>query len=293
MKQIVEVPKLAVRPRDSNKGDFGKILIVGGSRDMVGAPALAANAALRAGAGLVTVAVPGGIQQTVVSLVPCATSLPLAADGDGRVSEGALPELLEAVVAKKRFDVVAIGPGLRRARPLVRFIAEVVKAGIPTVIDADGLNILAETDWHGLLGGPCVMTPHPGELSRLLGTSIRDIQSDRLNHATRAAGLMRAAGGNRGSVCLLKGDKTIVTDGEKYYLNTTGNPGMATGGTGDVLTGTVAAILGQGLSTFDAAVLGAYVHGLAGDLAAGEFGEISLMASDLIDFLPAAFRQLT
>ncbi|MFA5865109.1 MAG: NAD(P)H-hydrate dehydratase [Phycisphaerae bacterium] len=283
---IISIPKLPARRRDANKGDFGRILIVGGSRDMPGAISLAANSALRSGAGLVTVAIPDSIQQTVVSLAPCATSMPLPRDEHGLISQIALPDLIDVTIRQKKFDVIAVGPGLGRAQPMVTFINEINRAGIPIVIDADALNLLSEIDWHSLLDGPCVITPHPGELSRLLKTSISQIQSDRQNFAVRTAKLMK---GNS-SVCLLKGEQTVVTDGEQIYINQTGNPGMATGGAGDVLTGVIAALMGQKLSPFDAAVLGAYVHGLAGDLAAKELGEISLTASDLLRFLPSAFK---
>ncbi len=292
MDSIEKIPTLPPRKRDSNKGDYGKILIVGGSRDLIGAPALTANAALRSGAGLVTVAVPKSIQQTVISLAPCATSVPLAEDEQGLIAEDAIPGLIDTVVGKKKYDVVAVGPGLGKAGALVKFIREVTVAGIPIVVDADGLNILAQTAWHGLLDGPCVITPHPGELSRLLGIDIPEVQSDREKNAVRAAELMRGRATQRQSVCLLKGDKTVVTDGDRIYINRTGNPGMATGGTGDVLTGVIAALLGQGLTPFDAAALGAHVHGLAGDLGARGLGEVSLIASDLLDFLPAAFKTL-
>jgi len=292
MERITDIPKLWPRPRDANKGDFGKVLIVGGCRDFVGAPSLAANAALRSGAGLVTVGVGRSIQTAVVSLAPCATSMGLPEDEHGMISEAGVSELLEAVVSRKRFDVVAVGPGLGRARAVVRLIEEVVRAAIPLVVDADGLNVLAEGHWPGKLGGPCVITPHPGELSRLVKVSIPEIQTDREHWAVEA--VRRMAGGKEqsGAVCLLKGNRTVVTNGGWMYINTTGNPGMATGGTGDVLTGVIAALVGQGLSTFDAAVLGSHVHGLAGDLAAEAVGEISLIASDLIHYLPAAFKRL-
>ncbi len=292
MKRIENIPKMQLRPRDANKGDFGKVLIVGGSRSLIGAPSLSANAALRAGAGLVTVSCPRSIQQTVISLCPCATSLPLPEDENGVISDGALSILYDTVFQKKRFDVVAVGPGLGEAASLLAFIHELNRNNIPSVIDADGLNILARTNWRGLLSGPCVITPHPGELARLLEKSIPEIQADREKYAIEAAKMMSNQSADHQCVCLLKGQRTIVTDGEKIYLNTTGNPGMATGGTGDILTGVIAALLGQKFSTFDAAALGAHVHGLAGDLAAEEIGETSLIASDLLDFLKKAFKQL-
>ncbi len=291
MERINDIPKLPARRPDANKGDFGRVLIVGGSRNMPGAPSLAANAALRSGAGLVTVAVPRSIQQTVVSLVPCATSICLDEDEEGLISEKALKVLTEVIVTQRRFDVVAVGPGLGKATGIVSLIREINRNQIPNVIDADGLNILSEMDWHGILPGPCVLTPHPGEMARLLRLKIPEIQSDREARARQAVKLMGMAPAGPRPAVLLKGQNTVVTDGEKVYVNTTGNPGMATGGCGDILTGVIAGLLGQKLSPFDAAALGAYVHGLAGDLGAKQFGEISLIASDLLDYLPPAFQR--
>jgi len=294
MNQITDIPKLPPRKKDSNKGDYGKILIVGGSRDFIGAPSLSANAALRSGAGLVTLAVPKSIQQTVISLAPCATSVCLQEDEQGLISEIGFLELSESIIGSKKYDVVAIGPGLGRTKPAAHFITDLGRAKIPLVIDADGLNVLSETNWTGQLAGPCVITPHPGELSRLLNMTIPQIQSDRVENAVRTADLMQGqnASSDRHSICLLKGDQTVVTDGRRLYINQTGNPGMATGGTGDILTGIIAALIGQNLSPFDAAVLGAHIHGLAGDLAAEHLGQISLIASDLLNFLPIAFKKL-
>jgi NAD(P)H-hydrate epimerase len=291
MQRITDIPKLSPRRPDANKGDFGRILIVGGSRNMVGAPALAANAALRSGAGLVTVAVPRSIQQTVISLVPCATSIGLDEDGDGLISDKALDRLVEGIVTQRKFDVVAVGPGLGKAAGMVSLIREINRNQIPNVLDADALNILAGTDWHGILGGPCVITPHPGEMARLLRLTVPEIQSDREGRAKEAVERMGTTPAGPRPTVLLKGQNTVVTDGGKMYRNTTGNPGMATGGSGDILTGVIAGLFGQGLLPFDAAVLGAYVHGLAGDLGVKQLGEISLIASDLLQFLPAAFSQ--
>jgi NAD(P)H-hydrate epimerase len=293
MKRIEVIPKLQKRQRDSHKGSFGKILIVGGSRGYIGAPALAANAALRSGAGLVTMAVPESVQPTIASLACCATSLPLPEDERGVISEKALPVLYDEVFKKGNFDVVAVGPGLGGSSAMVSFIVELNRRRVPCVIDADGLNRMAELNWFGLLTGSCVITPHPGELARLLRKTISEIQGDREGSAVRAAELMKKGAEGGDAVCLLKGYQTVVTDGETIYINPTGNPGMATGGSGDVLTGVIAALMGQKLSPFEAAALGSQLHGLAGDLAAEELGEISLIASDLLEYLPAAFRKST
>jgi NAD(P)H-hydrate epimerase len=291
-----DVPKMPGRPCDAHKGTFGRVLIVGGSRNYLGAPALTANAALRSGAGLVTMALPKSVQQVVGSLAWCATSISLAEDEQGVISADAIPALLDATIHQKLYNVVAVGPGLGDCKPIVSFIMELNRAKIPCVIDADALNRLAETSWYGLLSGHCVITPHPGELSRLLGVSGSEIQADRERKCMQAVVKMRGNGINDEHikpVCLLKGHHTLVADGERLYTNTTGNPGMATGGTGDILTGIIAALMAQGLPTFEATALGAHIHGLAGDLAAQELGEISMIAEDLLKYLPAAFKKVT
>ncbi|MGE3821510.1 MAG: NAD(P)H-hydrate dehydratase, partial [Isosphaeraceae bacterium] len=185
-------------------------------------------------------------------------------------------------------DVLAIGPGLGRSeeiQKLVRWVVESVQ--VPTVIDADALNALVGgTDALREITRPVVVTPHPGEFARLLGKSVADVQADRENLAATFAG----RGGRL--VVVLKGHATIVTDGERLSVNSTGNPGMATGGVGDVLTGVIAALIGQGLPAFEAATLGAYTHGLAGDVARDQNGEIGLIAGDVVDSLADAFFNL-
>ncbi len=287
------LPRLPIRKDDAHKGDFGRILVIGGSRGMLGAPALTANAALKSGAGLVTMAVPGCIQTASASLACCATSMALPYDDQtGCTSEDAIGVLLRAVVKERRFDVAAVGPGLGRASFIVHLIPELIEAKVPIVVDADALNNLSSTKWHGVLKSRCVITPHPGEMSRLLEQPIERIQAGRETAARRAVELM--TGGDFGSdaVCLLKGHDTIITDGVRSCVNATGNPGMACGGTGDVLTGVIAALIGQGLGCYDAAMLGAYVHGLAGDIAAERFGQVSMTAEDLLGSLAAAFKEL-
>ncbi len=289
IRYVRAVPRLARRPRDGHKGRFGRVLIVGGSRGMIGAPALAANAALRSGAGLVTVAVPAGIQPTVASLAPCATSIALPQNRAGLIDDdgGALADAVAAA------DVVAFGPGLGAGdaaldRRWCRFLRAC--SAKPVVIDADGLNLLgrALSATPPAQSARWVLTPHPGEMARLLRTSTAVVQADRVGSALRCVG---SFGGAAEAVVVLKGAGTVVTDGRRVFVNRTGNPGMATGGSGDVLTGVIAALIGQGLSPFDASVLGVHVHGTAGDLAARDLGEISLIATDLIDRLPAAFRK--
>jgi ADP-dependent NAD(P)H-hydrate dehydratase len=282
LKTIRSIPTLPPRRRDAHKGDFGRVLIVGGSLGMVGAPALAANAALRSGAGLVKIASPRCNQQATATLAPCATSIPLPFTANGVLSTQAVKLLKPAADGH---DVLAIGPGMGQG-PGVRKVVTTL-LGLPAkpkVVDADGLNALAESgQWWRATVGPIVLTPHPGEMRRLIaGAKLQVDAQDRQACAAAYSGLTKA-------VVLLKGAGTIVTDARRVYINKTGNPGMATAGAGDVLTGLIAALIGQHVPAFEAAVLGAHLHGLAGDLAADELGQVSLTASDLVDYLPEAF----
>ncbi|HUS91009.1 MAG TPA: NAD(P)H-hydrate dehydratase [Phycisphaerae bacterium] len=289
MEHVETLPPLPARAKDAHKGSFGRVLVVGGSRGMVGAVALAANGALRGGAGLVTFAAPEAIQLTVAALCPCATSVPLTCGPDGEPAADALRQVARAA---KAADVLAVGPGMAQGptqRDLVRAALEQDK---PVVLDADGLNNLGALDgWPALRRCGLVLTPHPGEFSRLTGRPIGEIQSDRQAAALAAAGeWARAATGQAPLVVLLKGAGTVVTDGRRVRINRTGNPGMATGGSGDVLTGLIAALLAQGLSPFDAASLGAHLHGRAGDLAAEQLSPPAMIAWDLLEYLPAAMK---
>ena len=281
--RIETVPTLPPRPRDSNKGRFGSVLVVAGSRGMAGAAALCGAAALRSGAGLVRIATPAEVQPTVASFEPSYMTYPLPCDENGLIQLTTAQPILERLV--KTASVIAVGPGLGQSddiRQLVRFL--ISSAGKPLVIDADGLNALAgQTDLLSGLSHPVIVTPHPGEFARLIGAQIAEVQSDRIGRATRMAALSESL------VVVLKGAGTVVTDGARYYINTTGNPGMATGGTGDVLTGVIAALLAQNLSPFEAAQIGVFIHGLAGDIARDQNGEIGMIAGDLIDALPDAF----
>jgi NAD(P)H-hydrate epimerase len=280
IESITQLPSLPPRPADSNKGNYGRVLVVAGSRGMSGAAVLCGSAALRGGAGLVKVAVPAGILPLVAVGNPCYMTVPLPED-EGRLAGVALPSLLELI---EHNDVTALGPGLGSNHDLPRLIAAVVaQSSKPLVLDADGLNALAgQAECLRQRPAPAILTPHPGEFGRLLNLTAADVQSRRQELAVRFAA-------DHGVVLVLKGQCTIVTDGRRCYVNATGNPGMATGGTGDVLTGLIAALAGQGLEAFAAAQLGVYLHGLAGDLARDAKGEVSLIASDLLDFLPAAF----
>jgi NAD(P)H-hydrate epimerase len=278
---ITELPRPARRAPDSNKGNYGKVLVVAGSRGMSGAAVLSGSGALRGGAGLVTVAVPEEILPIVASSNPCYLTAALPQDKEGKlVSSSQINELTQAN------DVAAVGPGLGRSAEVTKLIASLPKnIRIPVVLDADGINALAgQIDSLKDHAAPLVLTPHPGEFGRLLGRDVPTVQARRQELAVEFAQKYDV-------VLVLKGHRTVVTDGRRVYLNQTGNPGMATGGTGDVLTGLIAALLGQGLEPFAAAQLGTHLHGLAGDLAEMELGEASLIASDLLVYLPHAFRQ--
>ncbi|MDZ4820712.1 MAG: NAD(P)H-hydrate dehydratase [Planctomycetota bacterium] len=275
------LPKLPPRGPDSHKGTFGHALLIGGSQGMAGSISLSGKAALRSGAGLVTLAVPDCIQNVVSSYEPSYMTLGLPADSDGRILKGALRLLTEQA---GQATATAIGPGLGRSSELVQLVTRLYfDVTEPMVVDADGLNALAsQPDIINRPGGPRVLTPHPGEFARL----VRKTEMTAEERSERAIDLAVRCN----SVVLLKGHRTLITDGHQTVHNTTGNPGMATGGTGDVLTGVITALLCQGLSAFDAAVLGAHVHGLAGDYAAEELGQVSLISSDLLGQLPRAFQ---
>ena len=282
---IVEtVPRLHPRAIDAHKGDFGKVCIIAGSRGMSGAAALAGRAALRAGAGLVRVATPKSVLPIVASIEPSFTTIALPEDSSGRISAKATNAILEAAAQN---DAVAFGPGIGISAALRSVLERLLgEEGLRLVIDADGLNNLAAMkDWPDKCKGKLILTPHPGEMKRLWSGLFREqLVPDRQEQAAKLAQ-------QTGTVVVLKGAGTVVTDGEKVYVNKTGNPGMATAGSGDVLTGVITALLGQGLSNFEAAILGVYVHGLAGDIAAERVGQISLIATDIAQALGEAFMK--
>jgi NAD(P)H-hydrate epimerase len=280
---ITTLPALAPRAPDSNKGDFGKVLIVAGSRGMAGAAVLCGSAALRGGAGLVRVAVPQDILPTVAAGNPCYITAPLAHDEQGRLAEAALTELLSLA---RSHTVLAAGPGLGQSPAIPVVLSTLLmQSEAPIVLDADGLNAFAEhPERLRRHRAPLIVTPHPGEFGRLVGLDAHAVQAQRQHLAVRYAAAT-------GVVLVLKGHRTLVTDGKRLYRNETGNAGMATAGSGDVLTGLIAALLGQKLEPFAAAQLGVHLHGLAGDLARDDLGAPSLIATDLLHYLPKAFRR--
>jgi NAD(P)H-hydrate epimerase len=280
---------MPLRPQDAHKGTMGHLLAVAGSRGKSGAAVILARAALRSGVGLVTVATPRSIQRIVAAAQAEIMTEPLAETRTGALSRVAAPSAIRLLAAR---DALALGPGLGTesgTRAVV--LALLARRGVPAVLDADGLNALG-TGRHPLAGfnaglQPLVLTPHPGEAARLLGTKAAAIQADRLESARRLARATAA-------VVVLKGRHSVVVhpDGRASF-NSSGNAGMATGGMGDALTGIVGALLARGLSGFDAARLGTYVHGAAGDLVAARFGKEGLIAGDVIDALTGVWHALT
>jgi len=282
--QVAEL--LPPRPRDGHKGMFGRVLVIAGSVGLTGAATMASKSALRVGAGLVTLGLPESLNPMMEVKLTEVMTLPLHETGDQTIALRAYDKIMQLI---SNIDVVAIGPGLSQnpeTASLVRKLCNDIN--IPMVIDADGLNALAE-DKNILkeLGEQTVLTPHPGEMSRLIERPVSDIQSDRINIALNFAKENKV-------VLVLKGVPTIVaTPQGEAYLNTTGNPGMASGGTGDVLTGIISGFIAQGLDAKKSAILGVYVHGLAGDLASIDNGETGMITDDLIEQLPKAIRKLS
>jgi len=284
MKLIETIPKLKSRAADAHKGDFGKVCIIAGSMGMSGAAALAGRAALRAGAGLARVATPKSVLPIVASIEPSFTTIALPEDNAGRTSAKAINIILDAASEN---DAVAFGPGVGVSGALRSIIETLLEQkNLRLIIDADGLNNLAGIkDWPGKLKAEVILTPHPGEMKRLWqGLFREELPSERQQQAIQLAQRTK-------TTVALKGAGTVVTDGERVYTNKTGNPGMATAGSGDVLTGVITALMGQGLINFDATVLGVYIHGLAGDISAEKVGQVSLIATDIIDALGDAFMK--
>jgi NAD(P)H-hydrate epimerase len=283
LERIEAVPALPPRPRDSHKGRFGHVLVVAGSRGMAGAAGLCGVSALRAGAGLVRVACPAEVQPTVASFEPSYMTYPLPCDDSGLIRLESAQSILEQLIAHA--DVVAVGPGLGQSDDLRRLIRYLITGTHkPLVIDADGLNALAgQTELLSGLNRPVILTPHPGEFARLTKSKTVPVEQERTERTAELAALAEPL------VVVLKGPGTVVSDGRRFYVNTTGNPGMATAGAGDVLTGVIAALLAQKLPAFEAAQLGVFIHGLAGDVARDQNGEIGLIAGDIVDAIPDAF----
>lgn len=266
----------------SNKGDYGRILNIAGSKNYSGAAYLSSFSALKTGAGYVTLACPDNIVSSIASLSPEITFIPLHSTKVGSISEN--NNIIDTL---KNYDVVSIGCGLTTEKSTEKFVMSLFHNFTDkqkVVVDADAINILAHNQNITSLKGS-VITPHPKELSRLLNVDIFEINTNREKYA-------RIASQTYQCVTVLKGHNTIITDGDKIFVNLTGNSALAKAGTGDVLTGIISALLAQGVPTFNAAIVGVYLHGLAGDLASQKLTQYSVVASDVIDYIPNAINKI-
>jgi NAD(P)H-hydrate epimerase len=277
--------QLQDRAADTHKGTYGHVLIVAGGLGKTGAGALASMAALRTGAGLVSFALPHSLNAAMEAKLTEVMTIPLPESEPGLLGEEASKRIVEWLAGK---SALILGPGLGTHPQTVCCVHEVLRqVRLPTVVDADGLNALAsDPESTSNIQAPLVLTPHPGELARLRRTTIAEVQANRLAAAQEAARTYKA-------VVVLKGAHTVIAEPEgTLYINPTGNPGMATAGSGDVLSGMIGTLLGQGYAPSVAAQVAVYIHGLAGDMAAAVLGERSLIAGDLVETLPHAFHQL-
>lgn len=261
------------RKQNTHKGDYGRVLMIAGAEGFTGAPSLAAKAALRTGSGLIFTGVPRCVYPIVASKLDAPMVFPLA-DLDGKLAMEALPAILEKL---ERADACLLGPGLGRSEDLDRLIPEIIRhCRCPLVLDADGINAVAgHIDVLRGAACPIVLTPHEGEFRRLT----REPETDRISGA-------QALARQTGCVVLRKGHETVITDGGKIYVNRTGNAGMATGGSGDVLAGILVSLLGQKVPPLQAAAAAAWLHGTAGDLTAADLGQYAMGPNDLLDRLP-------
>ncbi len=280
---ITTLPPLPLRPRDAHKGIFGTVIVIGGCETMMGAPALCATAALRSGTGLVKIATVAAALPVALTIEPSATGIILSEDIATTLHQldGADPQ---------RKAILAVGPGLGQSDEARELVQALLQGSRIVVLDADGLNLLAKLLQEKNCKQPCaplVVTPHPGEFARL--ASSLGIKQSAVDPATRLEAAATLANKLSATV-LLKGASTVVSDGVQGFTNTTGNPALATAGSGDVLTGLLSALLAQGMRAFDAATLAAHLHGLAADLWANVHGHSGLTARDLATLLPDAFN---
>ena len=290
---------LVPREAEDHKGIFGHVLIAAGSRGMAGAAILAARAALRSGAGLVTVATPAGVAGIVAGAVPSAMTLALPENAAGAFRPEGVDRLKE-YAKERRVSTMAIGPGMTTHADAARFVLLALSGvSAAAVVDADALNNLAQQELEGVVQmlkarkHPCVFTPHPAEAARLLGMKKTEVETHRLKCVAKLA---RSLGG----VALLKGSKTLISSGARTIVNATGGPGLAKAGSGDVLTGLIAGLWAQMLASgrvtgdlpFKAAALGAWLHGSAGEAAEKDLTAWAMSSSDLSDYLPHAFKAL-
>ncbi|MGC8977382.1 MAG: NAD(P)H-hydrate dehydratase [Candidatus Ratteibacteria bacterium] len=281
----LQINFLKDREKNTHKGNYGHLFIIGGSPGLTGAVCLAGMSALRSGCGLVTIGIPEGLNQIIEIKLTEVMSLPLPETPDHYFSVDAFEKTIEFI--DKKADSVLIGPGISLHPETKKFVMKIIpEIKKPLIIDADALKIISENlEVLKILKEKPILTPHPGEMSYLTGLKVEEIQRNRKVIAENFAKRYNA-------ILILKGYRTVVTDGENTYINLTGNPGMATAGAGDVLAGIIGGLLATGEEKFISAKYGVLIHGLAGDLAKKEKGEISLIASDIIEKLPIVFDYL-
>lgn len=284
---------LPKRRKDAHKKDFGHVLILAGSCGMTGAATLACQGALKVGAGLVTLGIPESLNVIMEVKITEAMTLPLPETEEKSLSAKGADEILD-FIERRKVDVIVIGPGLSTNRSTGKLVKKILnKVSLPCILDADGINLLASEATLAKAKAKIIITPHPGELARLLGKKAEEIQRERIGCALRFSE-------ENNLVCVLKGYQTVVTKGEDVFINPLGNPGMASGGSGDVLSGMIGGLVGQlrlmergeKNSLLSAAICGVYLHSLAGDLARREKGEMSLIASDIVEKIPQAIREV-
>jgi hydroxyethylthiazole kinase-like uncharacterized protein yjeF len=273
------------RPAQSHKGDYGHLFVLAGSPGKTGAAAMVCSGALRTGAGLVTLGIPASLNPILEAKLTEAMTAPLPDAGSGYLVANSVERIHQLLDGK---TALALGPGISTDAQVQEVIVKLIpETTLPLVIDADGLTALGSRSEILKQGkGSVVLTPHPGEMARLVGITTEEVQADRI-------GVAKSCAASFNSIVVLKGNRTIIaTPKQEVYINATGNPGMASGGTGDVLTGMIGGLLAQGLLPLEAAKWGVFLHGLAGDLAAKEIGEIPLIAIDIIDYLPDALAEV-
>ncbi len=275
---------LPERDKDTHKGTYGRVGIIAGSRGMTGAPYLTSMACLRAGSGLVYTIVPEGISSILAVKLVEAIIKPVSDKNTGVFKLDSIAEIEKII---EDMDVLAIGPGMGIDEERVELVKHILlNFNGPVVLDADGLNCISKVGLNifNKRRFPTVITPHPGEFSRLLGVSTKEIQDNRVEYA-------KYVSTNYGIITVLKGANTVVSNPKgEVYINTTGNPGMATAGSGDVLTGVITSFIGQGIDSYKASILGVYCHGLAGDIAKEEKGEYGMIARDILESIPSSIK---
>lgn len=272
------------RNEDGHKGTYGRVAIIGGKSGMTGASYLSSMAALRSGSGLVYCIIPKSLETIMSIKLTEAIIVPIEDNGKGHFTEDSIREIKNAI---KNMDAIAIGPGLGVSEERTQLIKEILTEFKGTIVlDADRINCLLSKD-EVLINrnGHTIITPHPGELARLLQKSTSEIQKNRIYYSKYASEKYNI-------ITVLKGKGTVVTSKEETYINSTGNPGMATAGTGDILTGIILSFLGQGIDPFKSAILGVYCHGLSGDISMMDKGEYGLIATDILDNIPYSLKKI-